>query len=278
MCKKISIKEAIKTASKMLKDAAQRPRFEAELLLSHLLEKERIWLHIHDDKTLDENEFQEYINLIKRRAAHEPVEYITGKVSFYKETFFIQRGVLIPRPETELLIDEVIKNLDAQKETRIAEIGVGSGVISIMLAKKLKNIKITATDISKEAIQTAELNIKLHKVEERIELIECSMLDSVDENIDVIVSNPPYIAKDYKLPKSLRYEPETALFGGQKGDELLGKIIDLAFERNIKMLACEMGYDQKSSIEKKLCGKKYLSLCFYKDLAGFDRGFVLKIR
>lgn len=271
----MKIEEAVNFGVRMLKNV-ERPRFESETLLANILKKDRVYIHLHSDEKLNEEEKNIYIKSLKKRAQDFPLEYITKKVSFYSEEFFIDEGVLIPRPETEILVDKVLENVDNDDKLTIAEIGVGSGIISIMLAKKLKNAKIIATDISKKALEVARKNIKKHCVQDRITLKNCNLLDLVDEKIDIIVSNPPYIKKDYKLDKNVLYEPKEALFGGDSGDEIIKKIIDLSIERKVKMLACEMGYDQKEKVMQN-AQKKSLKPIFYKDLAGFDRGFVLKI-
>ncbi len=270
------IKEALRLAAKKLSDVARRPLFEAEILLSNILKQDRVYLHIHNEEVLEEKLLKIFFKDIERRAQNFPIEYITKKVSFYSEEFYIEEGVLIPRPETELLIDKVLENVDLDEKVTVAEIGIGSGVISIILAKKLKNARFIATDISKKAMEVSKINLKKHSVEEKVELKECSLLDCVEEKVDIIVSNPPYIAKDFKLDKNVTFEPEEALFGGKSGDELIKKIIDIALLKEANLLICEMGYDQKESI-KRYCEKKGLRPEFYKDLAGLDRGFVLKI-
>ncbi len=188
--------------------------------------------------------------------------------------FFITPGVLIPRPETELLIDEVAKEMRGKE--RVAEIGVGSGVISTCLKLKFPNLSITATDISEQAISCASKNFK--KFDVNVELMHTSMLDGVAKEFDVIVSNPPYIAKDFPLERNVAlYEPHDALFGGEEGEEMLLALIELFLEKQAKILACEMGFDQKAKIEKFLQAKGFQGLVrFYKDLAGLDRGFILK--
>ena len=219
----VTIKEAIDRACSMLKEVAQKPKLEAYILLSHLLKKERVWLLLHEDYTLEN--YEEYLSLVKRRQLHEPIEYITNSVSFYKELFYISKGALIPRPETELLVDFALKFAKKfKKDIKIAEIGTGSGVVSIMLAKMIKNAKIVATDISKDALAIAKINAKRFGVQERIEFINTEYLKGVDEDFDMIVSNPPYIAKEYEIEENLKYEPKIALFGGEKGDEVLKRL------------------------------------------------------
>ncbi|BCD62408.1 release factor glutamine methyltransferase [Nitratiruptor sp. YY08-26] len=265
----MKISEALKLAQKMLRTVAQRPLLEAELLLAHYLQKERIYLHAHPDEEVDEG----FFSLIQRRATHEPLEYIIKEVSFYSKRFFIEPGVLIPRPETELLIDEIAKRI--QGEERVAEIGVGSGIISAILKMKFPNLKIVATDINKKALVVAQKNFERYSVD--IKLVHTSLLDGVEEEFDIIISNPPYIKRGFPLEKPLYFEPAEALFGGERGDELLRQIIDIFIKSSAKILACEMGYDQKEAISSYLEQKGFQGSCeFYKDLAKLDRGFVLQ--
>jgi len=199
-------------------------------------------------------------------------------VSFYSEEFYIAPGALIPRPETEILIDQVLENIVQPSETfTIVEVGVGSGIISIMLAKKFKNVKIIAVDISSDALAIAKKNVKKFSLENVIELRQGSLLECVDEDIDYLVSNPPYIEDGLELGANLSYEPQNALFGGKVGDEIIKKLLDEVLKREIKFFSCEMGYDQKDKIMSYMSDRKFASLNFYKDLSGFDRGFTLRL-
>ena len=270
----LSIKQALKLASSMLLKVTQYPKKEALILLSYFLCKDEVWLFLHEDSKIKNSDG--YFNLIKRRANEEPIEYITKKVSFYSEEFFIDYGALIPRPETELLVDEVIKLAkNFKKEINISEIGIGSGIISIMLAKNIKNSKITATDTSIKAIEIAKKNIEKFSFLDKIKVFNSSYLDCVEEKIDIIVSNPPYVANDYEVEKPLHYEPKEAIFAGEEGDEILKNIIHLAKKKKVKYLACEIGYNQKDSIIGLLDKLSFGEYYFYKDLSGFDRGFVV---
>ncbi len=264
----MKIKEAIQNSKIYLENVTNRWIYEAQILLSHLLQKDIIYLHLNDNLSLDEDIKLKFFELLKRRANFEPIEYLTNSVNFYSNEFYIDNRALIPRPETELLIDEVLKLNNINK---VAEIGVGSGIISIMLKKLNQNLKIVATDISKDALEVAKINADKHNA--KIEFIHSNLLDFVNEEFDLIVSNPPYIAKDIKLEKNLSFEPQNALFGGEIGDEILKNIIDLAIKKKVKYLACEMGYDQKEKILNYISSNK---VTFYKDLAGFNRGFVIK--
>ena len=183
---------------------------------------------------------------------------------------------MIPRPETEILVDKVLEIASLYKAPKIAEIGTGSGIISIMLALKT-NAKIVATDINEKALKLAKKNALKFNVSEKIDFVKCSYIDEISGDIDILVSNPPYIARDYKLDKFVINEPHEALFGGEVGDEILKNIILIARNRDIKNIACEMGYDQRASMEMALKFNGYKS-AFYKDLAGFDRGFCARLK
>lgn len=270
---KKTVKEWIEFGVDLLSSKVERPRLECEVLLSHDLDVERIWLHAHENDSRGTNCFE---NWIYRRAAGEPLEYLTGVVSFYGEMFHVNHGVLIPRPETELLIEHVGELIEKHRIQTLAEIGVGSGIISIMLAKKFPQLKIIATDISDAALLLSEKNIAFHGVEKQITLLKSNLLDVVENTIDAIVSNPPYIADDFALPDNVKHEPEKALFGGVVGDEILKEIIDLGLERNVKFIACEMGYDQRDRIKNHTLKSKINVPEFYRDLAGLDRGFVIE--
>lgn len=249
---------------------------EAQLLCMASMGVDELWLITNQNSEVQvEPELMEWV---QRRSQNEPFEYITNRVSFYSEEFYIDEGALIPRPETELLIDEVLKNIsDKESQMRIVEVGVGSGIISIMLALHLKNARFTAVDISAKALEVAKKNIEKFGLGERIELRLGSLLEPVDGPIDYLVSNPPYIEDGVTLESNLSYEPQDALFGGRVGDELIKELLDEVLNQKIKFFSCEMGYDQKDKIRTYLKEKNYISLDFYKDYSSFDRGFTIKL-
>lgn len=271
----MTIKEALSWGREQLQEACERPAFEAELLLAYHLDKERTYLLIHDRESFtDAEEFQQ---LIQRRAAHEPYEYIVGSASFYDIHLEVEEGVLVPRPETEILIDLVAEIIEKENITRIAEIGVGSGAISVVLARKFPDLQIIATDICDTPLKVAGKNIETFDLSKQVELRKSNLLDEVPETLELVVSNPPYIAEDFLLESNvIDYEPKEALFGGSVGDELLKQIILDVKHKGVKYLACEMGYDQKEPLQEFVneIGVEYIK--FFKDLAQFDRGFIIK--
>ncbi|BAF71566.1 peptide chain release factor N(5)-glutamine methyltransferase [Sulfurovum sp. NBC37-1] len=269
------IKEGLAWARAQLEKSCDRPQFEAELLLAHHLQKDRMYLVTHDNDVMEDPE--SYRHLVERRAANEPYEYIVGSASFYDLHLEVEKGVLVPRPETEILIDLVAGIIEEEKISRIAEIGVGSGAISIVLARKFPELNIVATDISEIPIKVARKNIETFGLEKQIELRRSNLIDEVDERVELVVSNPPYIAEGFLLESNVvDYEPKEALFGGRVGDELLKQIILDVKEKGIRWLACEMGYDQKEPIASFVKEIGVQSIKFYKDLVGFDRGFIIK--
>lgn len=270
------VKDVLKEITQTLTPIIPRASREAQLLLMAHLNIDELWLITHGKSPV--NELGELQKWVDRRAKNEPLEYITNRVSFYSEEFFIKEGALIPRPETELLIDEVIKNVDDKDaEMTFAEVGIGSGIISIMLAQHFTNAKFIAIDISQAALEIAKINTEKFGLSDRIELRLGSLLEPASEKIDYLVSNPPYIANNASLESNLDYEPQNALFGGSIGDEIIKELLDEVLTQNIKLFSCEMGYDQEDKIQTYLKDKEYESLDFYKDLSSFDRGFTLKV-
>ena len=276
MRSKYLIKELLSEITKKLSPFIDRASREAQLLVMAYLDKDELWLITHQATEISDLEI--LWSWVERRCKNEPLEYITNKVSFYSQEFFIQEGALIPRPETELLIDEVFKYApDKDAEFSFVEVGVGSGIISIILALHYKNAKFIAVDISQDALNVARKNIEKFGLQNRIELRQGSLLEPVAEHIDYLVSNPPYIEDGVALESNLSYEPQNALFGGVVGDELIKKLLDEVLKREINLFTCEMGYDQKDKIHNYLIDKNYNKLEFYKDYSNFDRGFTLKV-
>lgn len=274
----MTIKDTVRKYSQKLKFVTHIPAKEVEILIGFLLDKNNIWLHInYNSEFTKEKELEKLVN---KRATNFPIEYIIGKASFYGESFIVKEGVLIPRPETEILIDKALEIYENKnKPLKAVEIGTGSGIISVMLALLIKDIKIIAVDINDKALQLAKENAIKHGVENKIQFIKSNLYENIAErDIDFTISNPPYIANEYKLPENVKYEPSNALFGGQVGDELLKNIINDTSIRNIPYLLCEMGYDQKKPLEEYLKSFDIKDYSFYQDYEKFDRGFVVNFK
>lgn len=270
----MTIKQTIQEQSLKLKEITHIPAKEVEILLLHLLNKNIIWLHLNYHQEFEQT--KELEKLVQKRASNYPLEYIIGKASFYGEMFNTKEGVLIPRPETELLVENAVNTLNTIKHPkRVLEIGVGSGIISVMLALLIKEIKIVGVDINETALELAQQNAIKHNVLDKITFLKSNLFEQVTAEFDMVISNPPYIANDYVLPHNVKYEPANALFGGKIGDELLKAIIQQTYERKIPYLFCEMGYDQKESLSHFLKNFATKKVEFYKDYAKFDRGFMV---
>ncbi len=274
----MTIKEVVRNYSQRLKQITHIPAKEVEILICHILEKNNIWLHLNYNNEF--NQIEKLEKLINKREKDYPLEYLIGKASFYGESFLVRENVLIPRPETEILVDNAIEILKETQNKTVLEIGTGSGIISVMLALLIKDIKIIAVDINDDALALAKENAKKHSVEDKITFLKSDLYTNIDKNEDIFmtISNPPYIANNYNLPTNVKYEPSNALFGGEVGDELLKNIIDETSKREIKYLLCEMGYDQKKPLENYLNNFKIKDYSFYQDYEKFDRGFTIKFK
>ena len=213
----MTIKQTVRKYSSELKNVTHIPAKEVEILIMHLLGKNTIWLHLNYDNEFTQE--KELKKLIQKRSTHYPMEYIIGKASFYGEQFYTHQEVLIPRPETEILVDKAKDILSNISNPKVIEIGTGSGIISVMLALLIDDIQITAVDINDNALELAQKNANKFNVEHKIKFIKSDLYSNIDDTFDMCVSNPPYIADNYELPSNVKYEPSNALFGGDKGDE-----------------------------------------------------------
>lgn len=219
----LTVLDSIKLSAEYLeKKGVESPRINAELLLAHILNCKRLDLYLAFDRPLSEEEVLLYRSFLKRRGEFEPLQYIIGSVEFYGLPFNVNSSVLIPRPETEILVDEIINHCKEMKELSILDIGTGSGNIAVALACNLPNSRITATDISKEALEIAEKNSIMNKTENQVNFVQNDILqnDLKENNFDVIVSNPPYVSgKDFEnlRPELKVYEPRRALTDDSDG-------------------------------------------------------------
>ncbi len=276
----MNIREAIIHAAAVLKKSGTTsPRLDAEVLLSSCLKSDRLELFRHPERMLSVEELSRFEGMTARRLKGEPVAYITGEKEFWSLLFKVNRHVLVPRPETEILVEETIKICGkmALTDIRILEIGVGSGAVSISLAGELPEARFTATDISEDALIAARENAAIHGVGERIDFLCGDLFKPVSGIYDVIVSNPPYISAEEleRLPRGVKeYEPKQALLTGADGVAFHRKIIDGGgtFLRKGGWLLMEMGDGQKEDIEDML--KKsgiYDSIEVRHDYGGVER-------
>jgi len=235
--KPLTIKELLEVTTDYLKKKEiENPRLSAEILLAHQLGINRVKLYVCFDQPLNTNEITGYRSLIKRRLNREPIQYITGRQEFWSLDFIVGPQVLIPRPESELLVESVISlfkegRLPQSGHIRILDLGTGCGAISISLARELNGASFWASDISQGALKTAGLNAQRHGVEDKIQFILGDLLRPFKAHgatFDIILSNPPYIASDAfkSLPPEVRdHEPKLALDGRREGMFFIEKII-----------------------------------------------------
>jgi len=255
------------------------PGLDAEVLLSACLKKDRTHFHIDREQSLTENELQEFRRCIERRRCGEPVAYIVGKKEFWSLPFEVNSHVLIPRPETEILVEEVLKVCSGLKATnlRILEIGTGCGAISVSLAYELKNAQIVATDISQDAINIASRNAEINNVVNQISFLWGNLFEPVSGKFDIIVSNPPYISKEEydRLPSGVRdFEPELALLSGADGTAFHREIIKAGgiYLKAGGWTFMEIGAGQKDRVEYMLNESNlYDNIAFRADYAGIER-------
>ncbi|TKX29968.1 HemK/PrmC family methyltransferase [Campylobacter estrildidarum] len=260
------IKEVIKQAKTKLLNHKD----EAIFILCEYLKKDKTWLFLNQD--FDFNP-KDYFKLIDRFSKGEPFEYLFKKANFWGLEFKIDKGVLIPRYDSEILLSQILHLCKTYQFENILEIGFGSGILSIILAKEL-GIYITACDISPKALKIAKENAKIYGVEKQIDFKLCDF-STLKDNYDFIFSNPPYIKNSYPIDIWVQSEPREALFGGEEGYEILEKIIKFSQLKNVKFLACEFGYDQKEILNKILNRYGFEGL-FFKDELGYNRAFVAK--
>jgi release factor glutamine methyltransferase len=250
---------------------------DAELLLLHILQIPRTTLIAHPGRELSATQRTAYEDSIARRLHHEPVQYITGQQEFYGLKLKVAPAVLIPRPETEHLVEAVLKLLPANQPLKIADIGTGSGAIAIALAIHLPQATITALDVSAEALAIATANAREHKVADRISFLQSDLLSALDrgaEAFDAIVSNPPYVAetdRDTLHPQVRDHEPATALFAGETGLDIYRRLIPQAHTalKPNGLLALEIGHDQQNAVAALL--QTWHNLSFVNDLQRIPR-------
>jgi release factor glutamine methyltransferase len=290
----MEIREALKTGIATLRDGnIHAYTLAAELLLLHAIGKERAWLYTHPEAELSAAEEKQSLEMVARRAAGEPVQHLTGHQEFWGLDFEVTPDVLIPRPETEHLIEVTLDRL-ALREVRegrpqatdgsgllIADVGTGSGCIAIALAKQLPKATFYAGDISGAALEVARRNAAKHGVSQQIEFANESFLDHAapgDDRarFDAIVSNPPYIGlrEAAGLDREVRdHEPRAALYGGQEGYEFYGELIAQAAAHLARggLLVLELGYNSLPAVQPLLEGPEWTHLSITSDLAGIPR-------
>ena len=280
----MTIKETLRKGIIELKiNNIQEPSLKARLLLQYILNKPRQYLIIYDNKQLTLRQEVNFFKGIKKLVKGIPLQHITHSQEFMKMTFYVNEDVLIPRPDTEILVEEVIKISKKINAKKILDLCTGSGAIAVSLAKYIENSQITAVDISTKAINIAKLNAKNNNVENQITFVESDLFKQLPkEKYDIIVSNPPYIKKEIikSLDKEVQNEPKIALDGGYDGLDFYRKIINNAdeFLKFTGYVCLEIGYDQKDDVLELFESKgKYVDATCKKDLFDNDRVVIARL-
>jgi release factor glutamine methyltransferase len=249
---------------------------DAELLLLNIVQISRANLFAYPERELLSDQQTAYQSLIERRLQHEPIQYITGQQEFYGLNFHVTPAVLIPRPETEHLVEAVLKLLPSNQSLKLADIGTGSGAIAIALAAHLPHAAIIALDISPDALAIATTNARENNVADRVRFLQSDLLNAVSQEneFDAIVSNPPYIPEIDRgslHPQVRNHEPATALFAGEAGLDIYRRLIPQAHKalKQNGLLALEIGHGQQDSLAELLSGWQTVS--FIDDLQQIPR-------
>ncbi len=261
---------AAPTVAQVLRDAtsalaaSDTPRLDAEVLLAHVLGVDRSRLVVDARLKLDTPALHAFHDLVARRAAHEPVAYILGRKEFRRITLSVDPRVLIPRPETELLVEV---GLTLPSGASVVDVGTGSGAVALALASERPDLSVWATDLSSEALEVARANGFHLGVE--VEFVQADLLDGVARSFDAVLANLPYVAAGAELPPDVaRYEPTGALFAGEDGLDVIRRLVDEV--RDVSLVGLEVGFDQARSVAALLapCTNSIEIVC---DLAGHER-------
>ena len=280
----MQIKEAMRKGMIKLKtNDVKEPNLKARLLMQYILNRPREYILVHDDKQLTLRQNVDYFKLIKKLIEGVPLQHITHQQEFMKLMFYVDENVLIPRPDTEILVEEVIKLAKSINAKKILDLCTGSGAIAVSLAKYIEGSQITATDISRKALSIAKLNATNNDVEDRITFVSSDLFQNIsEEKYDIIVSNPPYIKRKVikTLDEEVKREPIIALDGGNDGLDFYKKIIGNAYQHlKYKGYLClEIGYDQKDEVIDLISKEeKYINTYSKKDLFDNDRIVITKL-
>lgn len=277
----MTIRDIIIKYSKELEKISDTPRLDVEIFLQKALgDVDRIYIHLNLNKELTKEQYDEFLGYINDRINGRPVAYIVGNREFMGLDFFVKEGVLIPRPDTETLVEEIIELCkNKNEEINIIDIGTGSGAITVSLAKYIENSNITSLDISDIPLEVGKINAVNNGVDNRIEFLKSDVFTAIkntEKKFDIIVSNPPYIPKKdiETLHTQVKdYEPYNALEGGEDGLDFYRQITEesVQYLKQGGILAYEVGHDQAEDVSKIMKHHGYDKIYTKKDIQGIDR-------
>jgi release factor glutamine methyltransferase len=275
--KRMTVLEVLQsTAAYFKKRKIDNPRLNAEHLLAHVLDRGRIELYLEFERALGESELATLRELVRRRGRGEPLQHLLGTVEFCGQTFLCDKRALVPRPETEELVELLTSKLQLPSSNfRVIDVGTGSGVIALSLAARFREAEIYASDISEQALALARENALRLNFDGRVQFLRSNLLEGVDGMFDLIVANLPYIAAQdrHTLSREVLHDPQVALFAAEQGAELLRKLIEQtpARLRPGGMLALEIGAGQSEALLSILADKNYRDISSRNDYSGRTR-------
>ena len=271
----MTVLEVLQRSTEYLnKRKIDNPRLNAEHLLGHVLGRTRMELYLDFERTLGESELAPLRELIRRRGEGEPLQHLLGTIEFCGHTFLCDKRAMVPRPETEELV-ELLKSQIPNPKSQILDVGTGSGVIALSLAVKFPEAEVLAADISEDALALARENAERLGLSARVQFRKSNLLDGVDGSFDLIVANLPYIPRKDRqsLAREVLHDPEVALFAGESGDELVRELIEQA-PAHLKpggLLALEVGIAQAAFLTGLLRKKNYHDIESKNDYSGVNR-------
>jgi release factor glutamine methyltransferase len=271
----MTVLEVLQATTAYLKTRnVENPRLNAEHLMAHALGRKRIELYLNFERALTETELAPLRGLVKRRSEGEPLQHLLGTVEFCGLTFLCDKRALVPRPETEQLV-ELVESRIENRELRIVDVGTGSGVIALSLAAKIPEAKVLGVDVSEDALALAQENAARLNLSERVQFLKRRLLEDAEDAFDLIVANLPYISIQdrHTLSPEVLHDPEVALFAGAQGDELVRELIDQARFRLRPggLLALEIGLGQSEALLSALAEKNYRDISSKNDYNGVTR-------
>ena len=279
----VSIATALNQGADQLRTSGvNEPRLDAALLLGHVLRCSRSFMIAHDDQSLSPDQSQTFATLVARRAAGEPLQYITGHQEFFKLDFLVSPDVLIPRPETEMIVEAALEIFPSHAHFTFADIGTGSGCIAISILHERRHARATAIDESASALQVAAQNAARHQVIDRMRLVRANLFSAApeDERFDLIVSNPPYVADGELsgLQREVQHEPQSALAGGADGLDVIRRLLAEA-PRHLSTgghLIFEFGINQDKTIAELVVETVWELIEIRRDLQQIPRMIILR--
>jgi release factor glutamine methyltransferase len=276
----MNIERALNIANDILKNNFSNSyQLDSELLMSKIFEKDRKFIILNSNKKLSEEKYEKFNYLVKKRSKGEPIAYLLNKKDFWKYEFYVDKGILIPRPDSELIVEQILGLTKHKKNLRILDIGVGSGCLLLSVLKERKNFHGVGIDISKKCIDISNINASNLDISKRVKFFKSDIDNFRFGKYDLIISNPPYIKKlDFNNLKKdvINFEPKLALYGGLDGTSEIRKVIKKSSElikKNGKFIL-EIAYDQKNKVIKLLRDKGFYINKVLKDLANNDRCIV----